>query len=117
MGTTREAAEAMVELSSAMGVVWRTIKANPNYKISNNGQVISLHSGKFMAVYKKKNGINVVRLFENGKKHEYCVHRLVAEAFIHNTYHCKQVTHIDGNKDNNDFRNLEWKIPKAWKDN
>ncbi len=36
------------------------------------------------------------------------MHRLVAIAFLKNHDGFSDVNHIDGNKDNNDVRNLEW---------
>ena len=46
-------------------------------------------------------------LCKNATKKTVKVHRLVAEAFIQNS--CKKiVNHIDSNKSNNFFQNLEW---------
>ena len=49
-----------------------------------------------------------ITLQKQGKKEYKKVHRLVAEAFIENTYNKREVNHIDGNKSNNNATNLEW---------
>jgi hypothetical protein len=53
-------------------------------------------------------GYQRVNLFINGKAKKYRVHRLVAMEFIDNTFNKENVNHIDGNKLNNNVKNLEW---------
>ena len=74
---------------------------------SNNKLIHELHT------YKAMNGYITHRLCLNnaGRKGEgvtTSIHRLVAETFIPNPYNLPEVNHIDGNKLNNDFSNLEW---------
>jgi hypothetical protein len=50
----------------------------------------------------------LVILHKYNVKYRRTVHRLVANAFIRNTKNKEEVNHIDGIKDNNKARNLEW---------
>lgn len=79
------------------------------YGVSYNGLIWG-KSGMFLK-YRNKNGYNTVGLQINKKKKMFFVHRLVAEYFIATKKDNLQVNHIDGNKQNNDFRNLEWVTP------
>ena len=53
-------------------------------------------------------GYLVVTLRRDGAMKLCKTHRLVAQAFIPNPENKPQVNHIDGNKLNNNFDNLEW---------
>lgn len=55
-----------------------------------------------------KAGYQQVGLYKDGKVSRRLVHRLVAEAFIPNRYNCREVNHLDGDKLNNRYSNLEW---------
>lgn len=59
------------------------------------------------------NGYCCVTLRKNNKVKVFRVHRLVAEAFIgQQPTPDHQINHIDGNKQNNTVRNLEWCTPR-----
>jgi uncharacterized HNH endonuclease L245 len=53
-------------------------------------------------------GYKQCNLYKDGKKKYVRVHRLVAELFVPNPNNLPQVNHIDGNKLNNHYTNLEW---------
>ena len=53
-------------------------------------------------------GYERVALSSNGKRYEYRVSRLVAEAFVENPDNLPQVNHKDYNTKNNWYENLEW---------
>lgn len=55
-----------------------------------------------------KRGYYIVTLCKGKERKTKKIHRLVAEAFIPNVENKLQVNHIDGNKLNNNVKNLEW---------
>ena len=91
------------------------------YKVTSKGGVITLGNGnstnkkncvvKKLKLKKTKNGYLSVKLFKNGISKHHLVHRLVAKEFLINKGNKPQVNHIDGNKSNNDIKNLEWVTP------
>lgn len=103
--------------------IWKPIKENPIYQVSNWGRVKCIahpvwneHNKSYSTRkehYLSLNNCNTkkywrVGLQVNGKQRLFAVHRLVAEAFIPNPNNLLQVNHIDGNKDHNYVENLEW---------
>lgn len=101
--------------------VWKDIPGYEGlYQVSNLGRVKSLDRvvqkgettrrfhGKIIAASNKKNGYLQIKLYKNGVRQFYGVHRLVAECFVLNPDGKPQVNHIDGDKRNNRADNLEW---------
>ena len=81
------------------------------YQVSDLGRVRSLKYGKVRVLRPGKNhkGYLQVSLCKDGKQESFYVHRLVAEAFVHNNnIFNTEVNHIDECKQNNKVSNLEY---------
>ena len=81
---------------------------NTHYSISSEGRVRNDETNKMKTMDATSDGYHKVDLYSNGKRTSVRVHRLVAEAFIPNPNKLPQINHIDGNKENNNVKNLEW---------
>lgn len=100
---------------------WRPIEGTDNnYYVSNLGRVKSVDRvvhypdgkmrcfpGKLLAPVEMPNGYLRVHIRKPINKNK-SVHRLVAQAFVKNDSGENCVNHIDGNKANNRWNNLEW---------
>lgn len=86
--------------------VWKPIKGYENYEISSNGRVRNSKTGRTLKQGKNNSGYFQVTLCKNGKPKTFSVHRLVAYCYVQG--YDETVNHIDGNKTNNYFTNLEW---------
>jgi hypothetical protein len=79
------------------------------YKISNSGRVWSVKRKMFRSLFVGKDGYLRVHFNVPGKRKHFLIHRLVAYHFIGNpSNETFEVNHIDGNKRNNHWENLEW---------
>lgn len=78
------------------------------YEISNMGRVRNPRTGRILKLNANTVGYLQAPLTKNGKCIPKCVHKLVAEAFIKNPMHYKEVNHLDENKQNNAVNNLKW---------
>lgn len=78
------------------------------YAVTEDGQVYSYNSKKFLKSAPNKGGYCVVNLYKDKKIKNVYVHRLVAEAYLDNPNSLPEVNHIDENKSNNCISNLEW---------
>jgi hypothetical protein len=98
--------------------IWKEIEGyNGDYLISNHGRVKSFKRNKNGIIMKpsvNKTNYLYLELKYNTKRKKFYIHRLVAESFIKNSNPDKynQVNHIDENKQNNYFENLEWCSPQ-----
>jgi hypothetical protein len=99
--------------------IWKNVKGFESYyQISNFGRVKSLkrkwrRKTRIMkSSIQKDTGYKSIQLFKNGGSKFYRIHRLVALHFISNPENKPEVNHIDCNKLNNCYNNLEWVTPK-----
>lgn len=92
--------------------VWRDVDGYEGiYQVSDLGRVRSHKSGEWRVLrpIKMKNCYLRVGLYRDGKQKNVLVHRLVAQAFVHNDDETKtQINHIDECKQNNRLSNLEY---------
>jgi hypothetical protein len=90
-----------------MNEEWKPIENYEDlYWVSNFGNVKSKRKDKKLSI--NLDGYYVVNLCKNGKIKTFTVHRLVAQAFVPNPKNKPFVNHIDGDKLNNYYKNLEW---------
>lgn len=89
---------------------WADIKGYENiYQISEYGDIYNLREFKNVSTFFKKDGYECVALTNSkGEVKQHRVHRLVATTFLPNKENKNIVKHIDGDKTNNEVKNLKW---------
>lgn len=95
---------------------WKYVEGwEGRYEVSDCGEVRSWYYGKrhletprIMKLKINKYGYLEVSLKHGTTIQSKTIHRLVAKAFIPNPNSLPQINHVDGNKLNNRFDNLQW---------
>ena len=92
--------------------MWRVIEEFPNYMINEHGVIYKVKGKRKNLIMKPKvdkDGYYYIGLRNEKGRFFRRIHQLVAKAFIkNNNKNFNIVNHMDGNKQNNHFTNLEW---------
>ena len=104
-------------MQTSVKEVWKDVPFQGfegRYAVSNLGRVMSYRTKRrtYPIILKNKitkDGYYETALVGDNQKYKYIrTHRLVALAFVPNPFNKPEVNHIDGNKLNNRYDNLEW---------
>ena len=91
--------------------VWRTISNFTDYEISNIARVRNKKTGLIKVPSVGKRGYLVLNIKKESKTYLKALHRLFAETWIPNPESKREVNHINGDKCDCSFENLEWATP------
>jgi len=93
---------------------WKFIRGyQGQYSISRDGEVWSEHSQRCLAPSEDKSGYLTVLLSKDGETKRHFVHVLVMQAYgPSKPGSMYEVAHLDGDNQNNYYRNLQWKTKR-----
>lgn len=86
---------------------WKSIEGFESYQVSNFGNVKGKR-GNLLSPGSNGRGYKQVLLLKDGQRYKRTVHSLVLNAFVPKKNETYQCNHIDGDKQNNNVKNLEW---------
>lgn len=90
--------------------MFKKVESKPVFEVSPCGLVRVAKTKTILKTRKDKDGYLRIVYRIAGKNHHIAPHRAVAECFVEN--HNKElyniVNHLDGNKENNNYTNLQW---------
>ena len=84
------------------------IAGYPEYSVTDDGRIWSEKSKKFLKPFECLGNYLAVNLCKNRKFNRHFIHRLVLETFTGPCPEKMECRHLDGNPQNNHFRNLCW---------
>lgn len=88
---------------------WKKIEnCDGRYEVSDYGRVRNADTGLVLKPRPLIRGYYRVHIRLSGKRTDYYIHRLVADAFCEHPDGCDVVNHIDNDPKNNRADNLEW---------
>lgn len=86
----------------------RTVSIGPlEYRITEEGNIFKRRGSGFLKPFPDKDGYLKVVVISGGKTYNASVHRLVYQAFHGRDHNGLTVDHIDGDKTNNHYSNLQ----------
>lgn len=96
---------------------WLQIQEFPGYSVSDHGRVRNDFTGRIMALVRNQGGTIHVGMVKDRRQYKRSLPKLVAEAFLpRNTLdHFRTPIHLDGNPENNHYKNLAWR-PREFAD-
>lgn len=78
------------------------------YEVTKDGKVYKVSTGRELKADTSNGYARITIVGLDGNRKKYSIHRLVANKFVANPDMKPMVNHIDGNKVNNHYSNLEW---------
>lgn len=91
--------------------LWRTVDEFPNYEVSNFARIRNKDTNLIKVPAVGKRGYLVLSFKKDGKTFVRTLHRIFAIAWIPNPENKKEINHINGDKCDCSFDNLEWVTP------
>lgn len=89
-------------------IEFRKIEGYSRYLVCNHGYIVTENGIQLKGTLRHTGYYEVCLYDDQHKAHYELVHRIVAKYFCENPNKKEEVNHKDGDKQNNDAKNLEW---------